>query len=195
MNPAKTAVEVFGISWYSSPAKKERYAGNMNTTSIIIGNLCSLLGMACDSFSASRKTAKGVLLWQSLGQIIYGLSSFVLKGYSGAVQSVVSLLRNTVAIANIKNCYLEWGLIGLGVVFGLYFNNRGIVELLPVIANSEYSVAIFRFKDNERALKSSFLICIVLFSIFNAYIMNYVGVVTNAVVFASTAAFLIKKEK
>ena len=82
---------------------KERSSISMNTASIIIGNLCSLLGMACDSFSASRKTAKAVLLWQSMGQVIYGLSSFVLKGYSGAVQSVVSLLRNTVAIVNIKN--------------------------------------------------------------------------------------------
>ena len=80
-------------------------------------------------------------------------------------------------------------------MFGLYFNNRGIVGLLPVIANSEYSIAIFRFKDNERALKISFLVCIVLFSIFNAYIMNYVGVVTNGVVFVSTAAFLLKKDK
>ena len=166
----------------------------MNASSIIIGNILSLLGMGCDSFSASRKTTKGVLIWQSLGQVIYGLSSFVLKGYSGAVQSVVSLLRNSVAIANIKNRYIEWGLIILGVIFGLHFNNRGIVGLLPVIANSEYSVAIFRFKDNERALKISFLICIVLFSIFNLYIMNYVGVATNCVVFASTAAFLVKKD-
>ena len=165
----------------------------MNTSSIILGNLLSFFGMLCDSFSASRKTAKAVLLWQSLGQIIYGLSSLVLKGYSGVVQSVVSLLRNTVAITNIKKRYVEWGLIILGIIFGLYFNNRGVVGLLPVIANSEYSVAIFRFKDNERALKISFLICIVLFSIFNVYIMNYVGVVTNAVVFASTAAFLVRK--
>lgn len=167
----------------------------MNTSSIIIGNLCSLLGMACDSFSASRKTTKGVLIWQSIGQFIYGLSSLVLKGYSGAAQSLVSLLRNTVAIANIKKRYIEWGLFLFGVVFGLYVNNRGLVGILPVIANSEYSIAIFRFKDNERALKISFLICIVLFSIFNVYIMNYVGVATNAVVFASTAAFLIKKDK
>ena len=167
----------------------------MNATSIIIGNLCSLLGMACDSFSASRKTSKGVLIWQSMGQFIYGMSSLVLKGYSGAAQSLVSLLRNSVAIANIKNKYIEWGLILFGVIFGLYVNNCGLIGILPVIANSEYSIAIFRFKDNERALKISFLICIVLFSIFNVYIMNYVGVATNAVVFASTAAFLLKKDK
>ena len=151
--------------------------------------------MTTDSLSSTMKTTKGMLWVQNLSQIIYGVGAFLLGGYSGAVQSVVSLLRNTVAIANIKSRVLEWLLIGLGVVFGLYFNNRGIVGLLPVIANSEYSIAIFRFKDNERALKISFLVCIVLFSIFNAYIMNYVGVVTNGVVFVSTAAFLLKKDK
>ena len=162
---------------------------------IIIGNLCSLLGMACDSFSASRKTTKGVLIWQSFGQLIYGLSSIVLKGYSGAAQSLVSILRNCVAIARINSKVLEWGLVLLGVVFGLYVNNLGLVGVLPVIANTEYSLAIFRFKDNERALKISFLICVVLFSIFYIYIKNFVGIATNVVVFSSTLTFLLKKDE
>lgn len=165
----------------------------MNITTLIAGNLCSLIGMACDSFSASRKTTRGMLLWQSMGQVVFGLSSLILKGYSGAVQSAVSLLRNGCAIAGIKNRYAEWGLVGLGILVSLYFNNLGIIGLLPVIANTEYSIAVFRFKDNERALKVAFLICIALFSVFNLYIMNYVGVLTNVVVFLSTAAFLIKK--
>ena len=167
----------------------------MNTTSIIIGNLCSLLGMACDSYSASRKTTRGVLIWQSFGQFIYGMSSLVLKGYSGAAQGLVSIMRNCVAIAKINSKIVEWCLILFGVVFGLCVNNLGLIGLLPVIANGEYSVAVFRFKDNERALKISFLICIVFFAIFNVYIKNFVGAATNAVVFASTATFLIKKDK
>lgn len=167
----------------------------MNTGSILAGNLCSLIGMGCDSFSVSRKSAKSVLIWQSVSQVVFCLSSIILKGYSGAVQSVVSLLRNGCAIANIKNRYVEWVLVGLGIVFGLYFNNLGIIGLLPVIANTEYSIAVFRFKNNDRALKIAFLICIAMFSVFNLYIMNYVGVLTNIVVFTSTAIFLIKKNK
>ena len=190
-----TALRSFDKSGTLLAEYKRKATDKMNTTSIIIGNMCSLLGMACDSFSASRKSAKGVLIWQSFGQFIYGLSSFVLKGYSGAAQSAVSILRNCVAIAKINSKVLEWALVIFGVVFGLLVNNRGVMGLLPVIANSEYSVAIFRFKDNERALKISFLICIVLFSVFNVYIKNYVGTATNAVVFASTAAYLVKKDK
>jgi hypothetical protein len=51
-----------------------------------------------------------------------------------------------------------------------------------VIANFQYSVWVFRLKDRPGALKISFGINSVLFCIFNFVIMNYVGVISNAVV-------------
>ena len=57
-----------------------------------------------------------------------------------------------------KSKVLEWGLILAGVVLGVVFNNRGILGWLPVIANFEYSVSVFKFKDNEKALKLAFII-------------------------------------
>lgn len=51
-----------------------------------------------------------------------------------------------------------------------------------MIANFQYSVAVFRLKDRPRALKISFGLNSVLFCIFNFVKMNYVGVISNAVV-------------
>jgi len=167
----------------------------MNSVSLIIGNLCSLLAMITDSISATRKTPKGVLLVQSLSQLIYCIGTVVLKGYSGAVQNAVSILRNFVAIRNIENKILEWALALLGVVLGIGFNNLGLMGLLPVIANFQYTLAIFRFKDNERALKISFLISVGMFALFNVAIYNAVGVVSNSVVLISTAVNLVKSRK
>ena len=65
---------------------------------IIIGNICSLLAMVTDSVSSTRKTAKGVLLVQSLSQIIYCAGAVILRGYSAAVQNAVSVGRNLIAI-------------------------------------------------------------------------------------------------
>ncbi|MBR4019063.1 MAG: hypothetical protein IKK12_05885, partial [Clostridia bacterium] len=59
--------------------------------------------------------------------------------------------------------------------------------------NLEYSIAVFRFKDNERALKISFVICVVMFAVFDVVIMNIVGLIVNCVVVATTVAFLCKK--
>ena len=90
---------------------------------------------------------------------------------------------------------LEWTLVILGVVLGLWFNNRGIFGLLPVIANLEYSLAVFRFKENERLLKIAFAICIVLYAIFNLIILNFVGAISNLVVLVVTINYLIKNKK
>ena len=166
----------------------------MNTISIILGNGCSLLAMVTDSISSTRKTAKGVLLMQSLSQLIYCICTILLKGYSGAVQNVVSILRNFVAIRKISSPLIEWILVILGVILGLLFNNLGLMGLLPVIANLQYTLAVFKFKDNERALKISFAICIGLFAIFNCAIFNFVGVASNLVVLATTLVMLFKQQ-
>lgn len=167
----------------------------MDVIGIAIGNVCSLLAMVTDSISAAQKTAKRVLIFQSLSQLCYGVGALVLNGYSAAVQNLVSILRNLVAIKNINSKALEWTLTILGVVLGLYFNNLGLLGLLPVVANLQYTLAIFRFKDNERALKISFMIAIGMFAVFNTVIYNAVGAVGNAVVCVSTAISLIRSSK
>ena len=161
---------------------------------LIIGNLLSLLGSAADTLSSTQKTAKRMLWVQSLGQVFYGIGTFALGGYSGVAQNAVSILRNLVAIKNITNPIIEWILVGLGVALGLIFNNLGVMGLLPVIANLQYTLSIFRFKNNERALKLSFLIFVVLYLIFNVVIYNFVGAALNLVIAVTTASVLIKNK-
>lgn len=160
---------------------------------IIIGNLCPLLAMGTNAISSTRKTAKGMLLFQSLSQVIYFVCAIVLKGYSAAVQNVVSIIRNAVAIKNIKNKVIEWVLIILGLVLGIVFNNRGIIGLLPVIGNLQYTLAIFYLKDNERLFKISFLISLIGFVIFNIAILNIVGAIADTIVSITTIIALIKE--
>ena len=162
---------------------------------IIIGNACTLLATGANAVSSTRKSAKGVLGWQCISQVIYFVCAVVLRGYSGAVQNVVSLLRNLAAIRNVKSKALEWSLTVAGVVLGLVFNNRGLMGLLPVVGNLQYTLAIFRFQDNPRILKLSFLLSCVAYAVFNAVILNYVGVVTDSVVALTTAIVLIKDAK
>ena len=162
---------------------------------IILGNVFSLCASISDTLSSSRKTAKGVLLVQCLSQVFYLASTLALKGYSAAVQNAVSIFRNLAAISKKENKLVEWILVILGVVLGLVFNNRGFIGLLPVVANLEYTLAVFRFKDNERALKIAFAICIALFMVFNVALLNFVGAITNAMVLVMTILFVVKGGK
>lgn len=54
---------------------------------------------------------------------------------------------------------------------------------------------MFRLKDNERALKMSFIVNMVMYAAFSAAIMNYVGAVSCSVIAVTTASSLLRKEK
>lgn len=165
---------------------------------VIVGNVSSLFAMITDSLSSSRKTAKSILLLQTLSQIFFGTSAVILKGYSAAVQNAISIIRNVAAVWKKDSKVIEWILIVLAVGLGIAFNNRGFVGLLPVIANLEYSLAVLKFKDNERVLKMAFAVNTIMYVFFNAAVLNFVAVTANIVVFVTTVVFLVrdaKKEK
>lgn len=164
----------------------------MNYTAIIIGNVCTLFAMGANAVSSTRKTAKGMLGVQCISQLIYCLSAVVLRGYSAAVQNVVSIFRNVVAVRNIKSKTLTWLLVVAGVVLGVVFNNRGLMGLLPVAGNLQYTLAIFWLRDKEKLLKLSFLVSGISFLIYNVVIYNFVGIVADFVVAVTTAAALLK---
>lgn len=167
----------------------------MDTLALITGNLCTVIGMIINAFSATRKTTKSVLRTQNLSQLFYCSGSVVLKGYSGAVQCIISILRNFTALRNINSKAVEWLLIALGVVLGVVCNNRGFIGLLPVIGNLQYTLAVFRIRENEWALKLSFLFSVLAFAVFNAAIFNFAGAASDLVVVITTAAVLVKSAK
>ena len=165
----------------------------MNYWNIIIGNIWILLAMFTDSFSSGQKTVKRTLWMQNLSQAFYGASSIFANAYSACAQNVVSIIRNLVAIRKISAKWIEWFLTILGVVLGLVFNNRGWIGLLPIIANLQYTIVIFRFRGNEHILKASFLVNALMFSVFNGAVGLFVGVFTNLVVAVSTGISLIRR--
>ena len=148
--------------------------------------------MVTDSFSGTRKKHSQIMAVQIVSQFFYAASSIVLKGYSSTAQNVVAVFRNFAAMKNVKSKVLEWGLILAGVVLGIAFNNRGILGWLPIVANLEYSISVFKLKDNENALKLAFIINMVMYAVFNLAIMNYVGTVSCSVIAVTTAVSLIK---
>ena len=162
---------------------------------IILGNALCFVGMGTDSISAARKTSKAMLLWQILSQLIYAISSLLLGAYSAAVQNLANVLRNWFAIGSKPSRIVEGFLIVFAVVFGLIFNNLGIWGLIPVISTLQYSLVVFFRKDNAQLLRISFAAAMVMFIVFNAYILNIGGVIANAVVLVSTIISYLKERK
>ena len=167
----------------------------MIETAVLIGNALSLCAMVSDSISGTRKKRNEILAVQTVSQFFYAASSIVLKGYSSTAQNAVAVFRNIAAMKNVKSRALEWVLILAGVALGVLLNNRGLLGWLPIAANLEYSVCMFRFKENEKALKLSFIVNMVMYAVFSAVIRNYVGVVSCTVIAVTTAVSLIRAKQ
>ena len=167
----------------------------MIETAVIIGNLFSLCAMVSDSVSGTRKKHSEIMAVQIVSQFFYAASSIALKGYSSTAQNVVAVFRNLAAMKNVKSKVLEWALILAGVALGIAFNNRGLLGWLPIIANLEYSISVFRLKDNERALKLAFIVTMIMYAVFSVVIMNYVGAVSCTVIAVTTALSLLRMNK
>ena len=167
----------------------------MEVNEIIVGNVCSLCAMVSDSVSGTRKKHSEILAVQMLSQVFYGAGTIILKGYSSTVQNAVAILRNLAAMKNIRSKVVEWTLILLGVVLGIVFNNRGLIGWLPVVANLEYSIAVFRFRDQERKLKYAFILNMVMYLAFSLAILNFVGAAANVVVAVTTAISLARERR
>ena len=167
----------------------------MIETAVIIGNLFSLCAMVSDSVSGTRKKHSEIMAVQIVSQFFYAASSIALKGYSSTAQNVVAVFRNLAAMKNVKSKVLEWALILAGVALGIAFNNRGLLGWLPIIANLEYSISVFRLKNNEKALKLAFIVNMIMYAVFSVVIMNYVGAVSCTVIAVTTALSLLRMNK
>ena len=151
--------------------------------------------MVSDSVSGTRKKHSEIMAIQIVSQLFYGASSIVLKGYSATAQNIVAVFRNFAAMKNVKSKVVEWVLILAGVVLGIAFNNLGLLGWLPILANFQYSVAVFKLKNNEKALKLSFIINMIMYAVFNIAIKNYVGTASCIVIAVTTAISVIKSMK
>lgn len=160
---------------------------------IIVGNICSFFACLCDSISGTRKTKKSILITQIFSQIFYIVSSLALKAYSATVQNVVTIFRNLYGASDKHNKIMEWIFTICQVVFGIYFNNQGLLGLIPVIANLQYTLVVFAFKNNPRGIKISFIISVLLFMFFNFFIMNYVGCISCMIIVITTVISVYKE--
>jgi hypothetical protein len=146
-----------------------------------------LLGLSCWS-----KNPRRVFIYQLAENLIYSLSSIVFGSYSAAVSTLLSAARSLLIV---KGCYTKKWMYFFAAgtaVFGLITNSKGLIGLLPVIGNLQYTLAIFRLQNHEQLLKISFLISVASFTVLNIVLYNVVGVIADLTVIVTTVIYLVK---
>ena len=71
------------------------------------------------------------------------IANCLLGGYTGAISISVSIIRNTLMIKNWDSIYSTILLVIIQVSAGTYFNNLGLIGLLPLISSVSYTIVSF----------------------------------------------------
>lgn len=149
----------------------------------ILALFFSGLGALFLFLSSISKTKKETFVCQILDTMFNTMANLLLKGYSGMITNLISLIRNILVFKNYINKWTQTILIILLFVIGSISNNHGLIGYFPIIASIEYTLIACRAESTIKSIKISLLINVILWGIYNfvigAYPMLIISIITS----------------
>jgi hypothetical protein len=145
--------------------------GSMNL--LLIGNIVSLAGSALMVGVGFLKTRKSILITQCAMFTLMGAANIILGGITGAISSLVSILRNVFSLRGPLSVHVKLFIIALQILLSANLNTLGWIGWLPIISACFYTWMI-DVKDETR-LKVVLIIAQSMWLIYDITIQNYVA--------------------
>ncbi len=120
------------------------------------------------SSSYRRRTA----FWGALANLCFG-------GFTGASTNGIATVRNLLKAHGRFAGIIVWVTRIAQVAIGVLVNNRGLLDLLPVAATVEYTLAV-ALTDGLRSVKLALLVNILMWAAYGALIGDWVGLSKSA---------------
>lgn len=139
-----------------------------------------------------RKTAKQILLFQTISFFFKTLHYYLLGGISGFLTSFISMIRNII-FYKIKESKI-WTIffIIIYIIIGI-LTLKSFYTLLPVIATITYTLIINY--DNPKYLRYGMFLTSLTWLIYNIYIISYSGIIIQLIMLISNIIAIIKLDK
>ena len=163
-------------------------------TSVIIGNIFSLLSVICVAISVIKKNKKDFMLWQ-IGETLFGIIvNIILSAYAALVISIVCFVRNLLSYKNKLTQNITIILLLISIIIGLYANNLGIIGLLPIFASASYTICIYITK-NEQQMRYASVVNTLLWFFHDKYIKAYPSAILCLILSIWTSIQIIRNLK
>jgi hypothetical protein len=142
---------------------------------LIIGNLIALIASLIMLWSGYIKNKKKILFFQTIQIGLSVISNIVLGGITGAIINAISFVRNIICYKDKLNKKWKVILIILSAGLTLYFNNLGLIGLLPLVSTIAY-ILLMDIKDVIK-FKNLIIFTMTMWLIYDIYIMSYTAAV------------------
>lgn len=140
---------------------------------VVIGNIISFAGAMLMVGVGFLKTRKSILLTQCSMFTLMGIANLILGGVTGAISSLVSILRNLLCLKGPLTVPMKLFVIAVQVLLSARLNTLGWIGWLPIISACFYTWMI-DVKDETR-LKAVLIAAQSLWFVYDLTIQNYVG--------------------
>lgn len=164
----------------------------------IPAHICALIGFIFLIISTQVKEKNKILLFQSLFSFFFFLQYILLGVYSASILNLVSLVRNIVYYKN-TNKISTYSIIILTFLVGLICticdmkNYIFIISVIPLIINLLYAYSLS--KNNIVLIKKVFLVCSIIWVIYDYFVKAYVGLICNSLEMLSYVMYFIRSKK
>ena len=161
----------------------------------IAANIIDFLAAMLQVASGSIKKKAKILVVQIVQLLMQGVSMLLLGGITGAVNNVLSCLRNYLCYKEKLNIYWKAALIAASVALTLLLNDQGLLGIIPVVVCTVY-ILLMDLKD-PIAFKLLVTLTFVPWVFYHFFLQAYVAAVFDVLTILSNAVtlFLMIKEK
>lgn len=138
---------------------------------IVIGNIVALVGSVLMAYSGIIKEKQKIIIVQTIQMLMLGLSNIILGGIPGAIINSVNCIRNILCYEEKLGFKEKLILVTISVGLSIYFNNLGLIGILPVIATIFYTMLM----DMKNVVKFKVLLIftLILWGIYDVCIKSY----------------------
>ena len=138
---------------------------------LIVGNIVALIGSLLMVYTGIIKEKKKIIFVQTIQIAFLIASNLILGGITGAIINAVSCVRNIICYKDKLGTKEKIILVIISTTLSLYFNNLGIIGLLPLISTVSYTLLM----DMKDVIKFKILLIftLVLWLIYDLYIKSY----------------------
>ena len=162
----------------------------------VVANVIDFLASILMVASGSIKKKAKILAVQIVQLLMQSVSMLLLGGITGAVNNVLSCLRNYLCYKDKLNIFWKAALIAVSIGLTLLLNDQGLLGLIPVVVCTVY-ILLMDLKD-PIAFKLLVTLTFVPWVFYHFYLGAYVAaifdtlsVITNAV----TLGIMIKEKR
>ena len=162
---------------------------------IVTANVIDFLAALIQVGSGSIKKKAKILAVQIIQLMMQSVSMLLLGGITGAVNNVLSCLRNYICYKEKMNAVWKAVLIVASIALTLLLNDQGLLGLIPVVVCTVY-ILLMDIKD-PIAFKLLVTLTFVPWVFYHFYLGAYVAAVFDVLTILSNAVtlFLMIKEK